>query len=166
MGSDDVGFEVSCCRLPSVYHMTRLKEEDASKVWTHWDLNHFDSEGRIRQNITHFPSVGIRERGTTNSAESSQETDGTLVSWICTNKFGWMGNTFTLPQYRRRGLAGMATVALARQLLQEGLLASVAIENKNIGSIKFHESLGFKRQNATSWILLVPEDAAEQESLE
>ena len=149
-----------------MYYMTRLKEEDASKIWTHWDLNHFDSEGRIRQDIIHFPSVGIRERGTTDSAESPQETDGTLVSWICTTKYGWMGTTFTLPQHRRRGLACMATVALARQLLQEGLLASVAIENKNIGSIKFHESLGFERQNAISGILLVPEEAAEQESLE
>ena len=149
-----------------MYHMTRLKEEDASKVWTNWDFNHFDTEDNIRQDIIYFPSVGIRERGTTDNAESPQEADGTLVSWVRSTKLGWMGTTFTLPQHRRRGLAGMATVALARHLLQEGLLAYVAIENKNTGSINFHESLGFERQSATSVILLVPAEAADQDSPE
>ena len=88
------------------------------------------------------------------------------MSWVRSTKMGYIGTTFTLPQHRRRGLAGMATVALARQLLQEGLLAYVAIENKNIGSIKFHESLGFERQNEIFGILLEPAEAADQDSPE
>ena len=143
--------------------MTRLKEEDASKVWTNWERNHFDSEDNIRQDIIYFPSVGIRERGTTDNAESPQEADGTLVSWVLSTKMGSMGTTFTLPQHRRRGLAGMATVALARQLLQEDLLAYVIIDSKNIGAIKFHESLGFEWQNKIFRILLQPADAGNQD---
>ncbi|KAG0723496.1 Glycine N-acyltransferase-like protein 3 [Chionoecetes opilio] len=127
-------------QLPQMYHVTRLRKEDASAVWTNWIFNNFDSVESVRNGIIHFPSVGIRERGPKDGAGSLQEeAEEILVSWICTNKFGWMGNTFTLPQHRCQGLAGAATISLANQLLQEGLPAFVAIEKNNTASVQLHE---------------------------
>ena len=144
--------------------MSSLNEDEASTVWTNWDFNFLDCEDNIRQDIVHFPSIGIRERSHTDSAGSLQEAaKETLVSWVRTTKIGWMGNTFTLPHHRRRGLASMATLALAHQMLQEGLLAFVVIEDTNTVSIKFHEGLGFKRQCGICMVVLVPAETNGQD---
>lgn len=136
-----------------MYHVTRLREEDASTVWTHYEFNQFISEDTMRHDIIQFPSVGIRERG-------SQQQE-TLVSWTRTSSNGWIGNTFTLPQHRRQGLAGVATVTLAHQMLQEGLKAYLGIQACNTASVKFHERLGFRRQCDIVLGVLLPADAAD-----
>uniref|UniRef100_A0A0P4WA34 N-acetyltransferase domain-containing protein n=1 Tax=Scylla olivacea TaxID=85551 RepID=A0A0P4WA34_SCYOL len=147
--------------------MSSLNEDEASVIWTNWEFKSLDSEDNIRHDIAHFPSIGIRERSLTESAGSLQEAaKETLVSWIRTTKNGWMGNTFTLPHHRRRGLASRATLALARQMLQEGFFAYVAIEDINTASVKFHESLGFKRQLAITVVVLVPAETTGQDYLE
>lgn len=141
--------------LPQGYHLTRLKGEDASTVWTHWDNNQHVSEDSMRGDIVHFPTVGIRECG------SHQ-----LVSWTRTNIFGWMGNTFTMPQHRGRGLATVATVALARQLQQEGLLVYVIIVDANTAAKKFHERLGFRWQCAITMEVCMPIEDVDTDQLE
>ncbi|KAG0718509.1 Glycine N-acyltransferase-like protein 3 [Chionoecetes opilio] len=133
-------------RLPQGYHVTRLREEDALTVWTNWKYNNNDSMESVRHDILRFPSVGIRESGPEDGGGSLQEAEEILVSWVCTTKLGWMGNTFTEPQHRRQGLAGAATMALANQLLQEGLPAFVAIDDTNTASVHLHQKLGFERQ--------------------
>ncbi|KAG0724439.1 hypothetical protein GWK47_040556 [Chionoecetes opilio] len=60
-------------KLPEMYHVTRLRKEDASAVWTNWIFNNFDSVESVRNGIIHFPSVGIRERGPEDGAGSLQE---------------------------------------------------------------------------------------------
>ncbi|KAK8371729.1 hypothetical protein O3P69_018979 [Scylla paramamosain] len=146
-------------KLPPQYYMSSLKEEDASVVWTHWKAIYFDTEDGIRHDIAHLPSVSIRKHSPTDSVESLQKEAGeNLVSWIRTTKNGWMGNTFTQLQHRRKGLASKATLALARQLLQKGLLAYVIIENNNTASMKFHNALGFKWQCAFCTLELLPVD--------
>lgn len=153
--------------LPPMYHMSSLKEDEASTVWTNWEFNFTDTEDNMRQDIIHFPSVGIREHSFTNSAEPRMQTaKETLVSWIRTTKYGWMGNTFTLLHHRRRGLASRATLALARQMLQEGFFANAAILDNNTVSIKFHEDLGFKRQCAIDVVALIPAETTGKEHLE
>ncbi|KAK8380070.1 hypothetical protein O3P69_016605 [Scylla paramamosain] len=145
--------------LSPQYYMSSLKEEDALMVWTHWKANYFDKEDGIRHDIAHLPSVSIRKRSPTDSVESLQKEAGeNLVSWIRTTKNGWMGNTFTQLQHRRKGLASKATLALAHQLLQKGLLAYVVIENNNTASMKFHDALGFKWQCDFCTLELLPVD--------
>lgn len=144
-------------KLPLQYHMTNLKEKEASLVWTHWEANYFDSEDGVRHDIAHFPSVSIHEHTPTHSVESlPEETQEELSSWARTTKNGWMGNIFTQQQHRRRGLASKAILALANMLLQNGLMAYVVIEINNTTSIKFHEALGFKRQCAFYTLELRP----------
>ncbi|MPC60315.1 hypothetical protein E2C01_054356 [Portunus trituberculatus] len=151
-------------RLPPAYHMSKLKEDEASVVWTNWESNFLSSEDNVRHDIVHFPSIAIRKHSLTDSTGSPQEAaKETLVSWVRTTKNGWMGNTYTLPHYRRRGLASTATLALARQMLQESIFAIVAIENTNTASIKFHEGLGFKRQCAICMVVLVPAATTDQD---
>ncbi|XP_063870852.1 uncharacterized protein LOC135106011 isoform X4 [Scylla paramamosain] len=157
----------SCEALPPEYHISSLNENEASVVWTNWEFNFLDSEDNIRHDIAHFPSSGIRKRSLTDSAGSPQEAaKETLVSWVRTTKNGWMGNTFTLPRHRRKGLASRATLALAHQMLQEGFFAIVVIEDFNAASAKFHESLGFKRLCAIAMAVLVPAETTGQDCLE
>ncbi|KAG0728676.1 Glycine N-acyltransferase-like protein 3 [Chionoecetes opilio] len=153
--------------LPQRYQVTRLGEEDASVVWTNWKFKHFNMVESVRHDIIHFPSAGIRERGPVDGAGSLQEeAEETLVSWILTTNIGWMGNTFTVPQHRRQGLASAATMALANQLLQEGLPAFVNIEDSNTASVQLHERLGFERQSAVVVVELLPTEVANQQYLE
>ncbi|KAG0729670.1 Glycine N-acyltransferase-like protein 3 [Chionoecetes opilio] len=153
-------------KLPQMYNVTRLRKEDASAVWTNWEFNTFYSMESVRNDIIYFPSVGIRERGPEDGAGSLQEAEEILVSWVCTSKFGRMGSTFTLPQHRHQGLAGAATMALASQLLQEGLPVFVVIEDSNTASVQLHEKLGFERQIAAVDVELLFTKAAIQDYLE
>ncbi|XP_063882300.1 uncharacterized protein LOC135112156 [Scylla paramamosain] len=146
--------------LPPEYHVTSLREEDALLIWTNWEFNDLDSADNMSNDITRFPSVGILEHNPKDSVNFSEKAD-TLVSWVHLRKPGWMGNTFTMPQHRRRGLAGVATLALARKLLQEGLLPFVFIGNHNTPSIKFHEALGFKQQCEAHTVKVVPTEATD-----
>ncbi|MPC24258.1 hypothetical protein E2C01_017337 [Portunus trituberculatus] len=140
------------------YQVSNLKEEDVSVIWKNWQFSSLSSENSLRDDIINFPSVGIRKRNLIDSSteELQEEAQETLVSWIRTSKYGFMGSTFTLPQYRRRGLAGTATLILTRQLMQEGLLPAVMIEKNNTASISFHGDLGFVRQCALSMVALLP----------
>ncbi|XP_045127558.1 uncharacterized protein LOC123514041 [Portunus trituberculatus] len=145
-------------KLLPEYQVSNLKEEDVSVIWKNWQFSSLSSENSLRDDIINFPSVGIRKRNLIDSSteELQEETQETLVSWIRTSKYGFMGSTFTLPQYRRRGLAGTATLILTRQLMQEGLLPAVMIEKNNTASISFHGDLGFVRQCALSMVALLP----------
>ncbi|KAG0714688.1 Glycine N-acyltransferase-like protein 3 [Chionoecetes opilio] len=153
--------------LPQMYHMTRLGEEDASAVWKNWEFNNFNTVESVRHDIIHFPSVGIHEHGPEDGVGSLQEeAEEILVSWIRTTKIGWMGNTFTVPHHRRQGLAGAATMALANQLLQEGLPAFVNIEESNTASVQLHEKLGLERQGVVVVVQLLPTEVTNQDYLE
>ncbi|MPC44652.1 hypothetical protein E2C01_038330 [Portunus trituberculatus] len=144
------------------YQVTSLREEDALQVWTNWEFNDLDSVDNMSNDITRFPSVGIREHNPEDGVSLlEKKTEKTLVSWVHLSKPGWIGNTFTMPQHRRKGLAGVATLTLACKVLQEGLLPFVFIGNHNIASIKFHEALGFKRQCEAYTVKVVPAEATD-----
>lgn len=147
--------------------MASLRESDAATVWTHWEMNAFDSLASTKHIIASFPSVGIYKRGPSESHQTKQCTnnpgsleegaEGTLVSWTLLFKLGWIGNTFTQPQHRRRGLARAATQALARQVQFKGLLPYVLLDDTNDQSIKLHKDLGFRRQCAASVVMVQPD---------
>lgn len=142
--------------LPPEYHVISLREEDAMVVWKNWYAKSFDSADSLSCNIAHFPSCGVRHCCPTDGGTSLQEAAlGTLVSWVLITKIGSMGNTFTMPQHRRKGLASKANLALTRKMLQEGLLPYVYIESHNTASISFHESLGFQQQCEVHTVHLV-----------
>ncbi|XP_045117086.1 glycine N-acyltransferase-like protein 3 [Portunus trituberculatus] len=118
----------------------------------------------ICNDITHFPSFGIRQCCSKDDGSLLQEeAQGRLVSWVHLCKIGSMGNTFTMPQHRHRGLASTATLALACKLLQEGLLPYVYIGNYNTASISLHEGLGFKQQCEVHTINLVLAEVTDQD---
>lgn len=149
--------DVSFDRLLPAYQITHLKEEDVPVIWKNWEFNSLSSENSLRDDIINFPSVGIRKRNPIDSTGQEQkETEETLVSWVRMSKYGYMSSIFTLPQYRHRGLAGTATMILTRQLLQEGLLPGVIIENSNNLSKSFHVGLGFVQQCALTMVELLP----------
>lgn len=159
-----------CYRLAPEYFMTTLKEQEANNVWAHWNMNTLDSLASIRHFITAFPSAAIHTHSPlkhqqaqegmqcTNTPHSLWEgAEKTLVSWVHLFRLGWMGNTFTLPQHRRRGLARATTLALAQKLLSEALLPYVLIDETNHGSIKLHEDLGFCKQCPIHLVLVMPD---------
>lgn len=147
--------------------MTSLRRQDAATVWTQWGMNIFESLASIPHLITAFPSIAIHTQDplepqpaisyTGDPGSERVGTEDTIASWVHLFRLGWIGNTFTLPQHRRRGLARAATLALARRLLSEGLLPFVLLNDSNSQSIKLHEDLGFRRQCPIHMVQVVPD---------
>lgn len=134
-----------------------MREEDALWVWTNWEFKDFDSVDNMSNDITRFPSVGIYKQNHVDGVDLlEKKAEKTLVSWVHLSKSGWMGNTFTMPQHRRRGLASVATLALACKLMQEGLLPYVYIGTHNTPSTNFHKALGFKQQCEAYTVKVMP----------
>ncbi|XP_071544950.1 uncharacterized protein Glyat isoform X2 [Panulirus ornatus] len=73
------------------------------------------------------------------------------VAWTSLSYMNYINNTFTLKEYRRRGLGRAVTLALAARVLEDDdrVLAYVVTDNDT--SIKFHEELGFTCECDFGW---------------
>jgi predicted GNAT family acetyltransferase len=75
---------------------------------------------------------------------------GELVSIAGTHAFSRaervavVGNVYTHPQYRGRGLAGTATSAVTRELLQVCDLVVLTVEADNKAALRVYEKLGYR----------------------
>lgn len=147
-------------RLPPGFTMGPLRPEDTLTVRSWWKYNWSESYAALSAFINHLPSVGVF---TEDEEGGASEGDRKLVSWIHQYKNGNMGNTFTLPEYRRLGLARCATLALARKIIESGLPANLVIDETNIDSILFHEKIGFKKQCGVGWNASLPLGVALEE---
>ncbi|MEZ4767615.1 MAG: GNAT family N-acetyltransferase [Caldilineales bacterium] len=57
---------------------------------------------------------------------------------------GAVGNIYTHPAWRRRGLASLLTSAVTAELLQRGLLVVLNVDQANAAAIRIYESLGYR----------------------
>lgn len=123
----------------------------------YWRHKEFESLEAYKQLVRGLPGYAIF-RTAVGADEENQDLkrrkahpNGTPVSWVQLGRSNSMGNTFTIPEYRRRGLAQVVTLALANHVIRLGSKASVYICDENKASILFHERLGFGRKCAISW---------------
>lgn len=59
-------------------------------------------------------------------------------------RVGTVGNVFTLPSQRNKGLGGLTTAAVTQALFEEGLETVVLnVKEKNVGAISVYQKLGY-----------------------
>ncbi|KAG0712860.1 hypothetical protein GWK47_017472 [Chionoecetes opilio] len=161
------GVGVFCCRLPQMYHMTRLGRKThrrSGRIGNSTILIRWKVSGTI--SFTFRPSVSMSMALRTVSGRCRRRQRRYWCHGFAQPKSGGWENTFTVPHHRRQGLAGAATMALANQLLQEGLPAFVNIEESNTASVQLHEKLGLERQGVVVVVQLLPTEVTNQDYLE
>ncbi|CAF2100420.1 unnamed protein product [Rotaria magnacalcarata] len=81
--------------------------------------------------------------------------EGQLVSWCLTQFDGSFGMVFTMPEFRRLGLAALLNIELASELfkMQDRVFCFIVRENQ--ASFKMFEKLGYHQTCAVDWIQLV-----------
>ncbi|KAK4313347.1 hypothetical protein Pmani_015301 [Petrolisthes manimaculis] len=168
-------------KLNGDFYISSLGPADLDRVRSFWKYSFSEQRDAHLKMITAFPSVAIRmkssnsplkakktdvqnewDNGTINdkhkdTPEEETNDEETLVSWIHSYKNGLIGNTFTVKEQRRRGLAKVATLTLAHHFLQKGHIPVVAIDSANTSSIAFHKSLGFKQSSTVEYVIRFPE---------
>ncbi|XP_070537184.1 glycine N-acyltransferase-like [Ptychodera flava] len=68
------------------------------------------------------------------------------ISWAVVKEYGDIGMTYTVPSYRRQGLASFLTAKLVVMALQANEIPFITISRLNEASAAMHTKLGFKRQ--------------------
>ncbi|CAF0950718.1 unnamed protein product [Rotaria sp. Silwood1] len=99
------------------------------------------SLAQIKYQIEHLPTFGAY-------------CQGQLVSWCLTQFDGSFGMAFTIPEFRRLGLATLLNIQLASELfkMQERVFCFVIRENE--ASCKMLKKLGYHQTCAVDWIHL------------
>ncbi|XP_071542101.1 uncharacterized protein [Panulirus ornatus] len=79
------------------------------------------------------------------------DTSDLPVAWTSFSYRNCINHTYTLKEYRRRGLGRAVTVALATRVLHDDDRVSALVICDNDTAIKFHEQLGFTRECDLGW---------------
>ncbi|XP_076059642.1 uncharacterized protein LOC143036276 [Oratosquilla oratoria] len=167
LSRDDIGEALKKTRLVEGYTLGRLTPAHAEWVYDHWAHKHTETKEVFREMISKFPSVAAFK---TNPEESdlTQLKDNVLqslpVSWALEFPNGSMGNTFTLPEYRWRGLGRLVSLTLSRRLDDLCSPVFIFVDNTNTFSIGFHTGMGFRRACPLGFELYVPSVALEEVS--
>ncbi|XP_068244572.1 uncharacterized protein [Palaemon carinicauda] len=136
--------------LPNGFELRDLTEEHAEFIREHWQYKHaipLDSYRLMRKIL---PGIGVFKTGDGNDSEMTKMSKEP-VAWAQLSFYNMYTHTFTLPQYRRLGLASVATLALAKRSLELTGVALSAIGLDNQLSINMHVKLGFKRITISSY---------------
>lgn len=142
--------------MPKGFEIRRTDPRFAEHMHTHWRHQDFESFEAYEQLIHILPGYAIFETPP-NVGEEGQDPRGKAhpteapVSWVQLGRNNTMSNTFTLPGYRRRGLAQAVTLALAAHVTRQSGKASVYVSDENESSVAFHKRLGFTRECAIGW---------------
>lgn len=82
--------------------------------------------------------------------------DETLASMACTylrtNEVAVVGDVYTRPEFRGRGLARAVTTAVTRDITASGAVAMLHVAEENTPAIRAYEALGYKAVNRRPWI--------------
>lgn len=141
-------------RLPEGFYLDSLHVQDGPTVASDWEYNWTETRKGLESIMANQPSVAIRKavekEGVSDASDGSR-----LVAWSWLYRHGFQGNTFTVPEFRRRGLGTAATLALAEKLRQLDIVVRIMVNHANTASISYHQSLGFERQcDLISFIML------------
>ncbi|XP_064116691.1 uncharacterized protein LOC135222534 [Macrobrachium nipponense] len=131
-------------RLPKGFDFRDLTEEHAEFLLDYWEYKHASTPHKYRCMRRVLPGIGVFKTSDGNANNEGAENGDQPVAWAQLSFWNMYTNTFTLPQYRRQGLAAMATLALARKSLEKTGLALAPISANNAPSAGMHLKLGFK----------------------
>ncbi|XP_068244032.1 uncharacterized protein [Palaemon carinicauda] len=141
-------------KLPDGYELRDLNEEHAKFILDHWEYKHTTSLDRYRCMRKIIPAIGVFKTGCAskgNGEDLTQDNSVNLnttdypIAWAQLSFLNLYTHTFTIPEYRRQGLAAVATLALAKKSLENTGVALSTIFPHNEISVKMHLKLGFVR---------------------
>ena len=141
------------CRLPPEYYLKKLDDEHIVEALKQWVASYGEDRETFVRTIKKLPSVGIF-RKELNSDQSKEEMMCHSILKLSSD----IGLTFTKEQYRRQGLAKIATLHLAHELMHEDCSIHVSIRPTSYSSIKMHENLGFNYYTSNSMMICFPKD--------
>ncbi|KAK7070745.1 hypothetical protein SK128_006747 [Halocaridina rubra] len=121
-----------------------LHANAVTAVYDNGGCNFSETKDGVSACITHLPSVGIYG-DQENQNHDQVNPNGSLVSWVMMNKYGFSGNLFTVPEFRGQGLAQFAYWAMSERLKAAGIPFFVIISDENPKSREFHHKIGFEK---------------------
>ncbi|XP_076069326.1 glycine N-acyltransferase-like protein 1 [Oratosquilla oratoria] len=136
-----------CSSLPSGMWIGCLDKSHADLVQGNWRYGYSETRESILYLLEKLPSAAVYV-GDGDSARP--------VSWIQSYRYGSLGNTFTLPEYRRKGLASAVTLTLAKKVAACGRPVYLMIEDYNEDSKRMHEKMGFRKACLMTWHFFLP----------
>lgn len=80
------------------------------------------------------------------------------VSWAITFNHGSIGMTYTLPEFRRLGLATAIEIGLCRKLLEVGLRPCIDVDMHNEISVDLHHRAGFEVVETVAYAKYFPRE--------
>eukprot|EP00658_Telonema_sp_P-2_P059734 TRINITY_DN48869_c0_g1_i1.p1 TRINITY_DN48869_c0_g1~~TRINITY_DN48869_c0_g1_i1.p1 ORF type:complete len:225 (+),score=27.26 TRINITY_DN48869_c0_g1_i1:248-922(+) len=137
--------------LPECEAVDVLQPGDAELVTAHWD--HSDEESYVQKRIELGSSACVRG------------PEGEPLSWGLTHSEGAIGVVHTMVASRRCGMGTRVVTALARLIRERGLVPFCYVGEKNEGSRRMFERLGFEPAGAVFWVLCdgIPEPSDDSE---
>ena len=112
------------------YIIKPLSPSAARTMLSYWAYSFTETEEGLEERLSKYPAYGAFFKGE-------------LVAWTHQYACGMIGMTFTRPDHRRKGLAGVVTLTLAQRIFSEGRIPVILTEHDNAQSISFHKKLGF-----------------------
>ncbi|XP_053698406.1 uncharacterized protein LOC128745371 [Sabethes cyaneus] len=81
------------------------------------------------------------------------KTSGDIVGWVLKNEFAGIGHLQVLPEYRKRGLGEILTKAISKRIaLEDNGDVNGFIVDKNLGSIKLLQKIGYQKIAGSNWV--------------
>ncbi|XP_076069817.1 uncharacterized protein LOC143041693 isoform X3 [Oratosquilla oratoria] len=133
--------------LPSGMWFGCLDKSHTDLVQENWRYGNLETREIVSYYLEKLPSAAIF----VSDGDSARP-----VSWIQSYKLGSIGNTFTLPEYRRKGLASAVTLTLAKKVAAIGRPVYLMIEDYNEDSKRMHEKMGFRKACLMKWHFFLP----------
>ncbi|XP_069983880.1 uncharacterized protein [Penaeus vannamei] len=141
--------------IPEGFSIDSLRPEDLPTVVSEWKYKWTETQAGLESLVAKLPSVAIR-RNQANGKKDSASQDSPPVSWSFLYHIGFLGNTFTVPEHRRRGLGTAVTLAMAESLRQKKLPVRSIVDSSNGASITYHRKLGFEKLCDVKIIVTLP----------
>ncbi|KAG7166232.1 uncharacterized protein LOC121869617 [Homarus americanus] len=163
-------------RLPEGFRLGPINTRHAQHLCSHWEYRRLSTLENYTRVLATLPGYAVyptqgegeaagyslsgAETERDSGASGEGECEAPPVAWAHLSQVNTISNVFTLEGYRRLGLGGAATLALAAHLLQEEHRVSSYVNDYNYASIKFHEHLGFTKECPLGWQMFSPRDDA------
>ncbi|XP_076056053.1 glycine N-acyltransferase-like protein 3 [Oratosquilla oratoria] len=164
-GDDDDDEILKQITLPEDYTLDNLSPEHTDWVHDRWLMNFSETKSAMRTIFSKLPSVAVFEKDPAENDAKTTTRNTPPVSWTMMYPDGALGNTFTLPEHRRKGLARSVTLSLLREVSFVGSPVFVYVDDENSASAAFHEKIGFRKVYPFVWEVYLPPNDSQEVSL-
>ncbi|XP_078334969.1 glycine N-acyltransferase-like isoform X3 [Crassostrea virginica] len=124
--------------IPDGFRVSELGERHIDPVKKSWRYSEeyeqfFSMDRWLRYHFSNFPTLCI------------ETEDGVPVAWELQQDYGAVGMLHVVPEYRRKKLGSVVTMALAEKMNNEGQMVFACVNEKNETGKTFHETNGYIR---------------------